>query len=191
MHISKMLEAASLEEWRAWLRNNHTTEKEIWLVFHKQAVRQPALTYEAAVEEALCVGWIDSLIKKIDETSYARLFTPRSNNAKWSEANKARVRKLIAEERMTPAGLEKIGPGVLDTVNETPRYKQPVEVSPETMAAIQASPAAWENFSKLSPSMQKRYLLYIATAKKPETQQRRLAEIIGLLERNEPLGLKG
>ena len=191
MQMTHTYEAGSIGDWRAWLLTNHAVEKEVWLIFLKPASGKPTLPYEEAVEEALCVGWIDSLIQKIDETRYARLFTPRTNNAKWSETNKRRLRKLIAEGRMLPTGLEKIAPGVLDTVNESPRYKQLVEVPPEVMAAIQANPAAWENFNKLSPSMQKRYLLYLTTAKRPETQQRRLQEIIGLLERDEPIGLRG
>ena len=86
----------------------HAKENEIWLVFYKKAMGRPTINYGAAVEEALCFGWIDSIIKKIDDTKYARKFTIRKDQSKWSELNKKRAEKMIKEGRMTEAGFSKI-----------------------------------------------------------------------------------
>ena len=99
------LYASSLIEWRAWLQANHARASQVWLVYFKGSAHKPAISYEDSVDEALCYGWIDSRIKRIDDQSYARLFTPRQPKSHWSESNKRRVRMLIQEGRMTPAGL--------------------------------------------------------------------------------------
>ncbi|MFQ5633390.1 MAG: YdeI family protein, partial [bacterium] len=95
-------------EWRKWLHDNHDKETAIWLIFYKQNTGKPTMEYEAAVEEALCYGWIDSIIKKIDEAKFARKFTPRKDDSKWSESNKKRVALLIEQKRMAAIGLAKI-----------------------------------------------------------------------------------
>ena len=95
------------KEWRTWLKSNHDKETELWLIFYKKHTR-PTLDYESAVEEALCYGWIDSIIKKIDESRFARKLTPRKNRSKWSPSNKKRVEGLIKSGRMTNVGLLKI-----------------------------------------------------------------------------------
>ena len=95
-------------EWREWLQNNHDRSTGVWLVFHKKGSGLPSIDYEDAVIEALCFGWIDSIIKKIDEEQYARKFTPRNDNSIWSASNKVRIEKLINSGRMTEIGLAKI-----------------------------------------------------------------------------------
>ena len=91
MKLSNTLYAKDLPEWHAWLELNYASVKEVWLVYYKVHTGQPCIDYEDSVEEALCFGWIDSLVQRIDEASYARKFTPRTNTAKWSESNKCRV----------------------------------------------------------------------------------------------------
>jgi uncharacterized protein YdeI (YjbR/CyaY-like superfamily) len=88
-------------EWREWLQNNHDRSAGIWLVFHIKESGLPSIDYEDAVNEALCFGWIDSIIKKIDSKQYARKFTPRNDNSIWSESNKVRIEKLIHSGQMT------------------------------------------------------------------------------------------
>ena len=111
----KYLHVSGREEWRAWLRENHDTESEVWLVINKKQARQPGVLYEDAVEEALCYGWIDGLARSHDEESYIQRFTPRRPRSNWSDSNKRRVRKLIAMGLMTEAGLAKIPADVLDS----------------------------------------------------------------------------
>jgi uncharacterized protein YdeI (YjbR/CyaY-like superfamily) len=95
-------------KWRSWLEKNHSSAKGIWVIYFKKHTGKPTMTYAEAVEEALCFGWIDSLTKKLDEERYMQKFTPRKNNSNWSELNKKRVEKLIAEGKMENAGFDQI-----------------------------------------------------------------------------------
>jgi uncharacterized protein YdeI (YjbR/CyaY-like superfamily) len=193
------LVAADREAWRDWLAANHETAKRIWLVYFKKGGRTSSgkaevaasgIAYEDSVEEALCFGWIDSLIKRIDDTKYARLFTPRSDEGNWSAVNRRRVAKVIAEGRMTPAGLAKAG-FLSEPARPAPRQKPAVAAMPEYMRlALQADKGAWRNYNRLAPSYQRLYIAWIASAKKEQTRRRRLAEAVELLAENRKLGLK-
>src|SRR5438128_11402884 len=108
MESRKTLYVASRAEWRAWLAKHHQSETEVWLIYYKKPSGRPRIPYDDAVEEALCFGWIDSIVKRIDDAKFAQKFTPRKDWTKWSELNKRRVRKLIREGNMTEAGLAKI-----------------------------------------------------------------------------------
>jgi uncharacterized protein YdeI (YjbR/CyaY-like superfamily) len=186
MELIETFHAPDRKTWRAWLEQNHNHAKEIWLVYFKVQAGQPSIPYEDSVEEALCFGWVDSLIQKIDEARYARKFTPRRMDSVWSETNKRRVAKMIAEGRMTPAGLAKIT-YPLDAV---PVAEEKGLSLPDWMkTGLQTSPLAWENFCKLPPSHQRRYVGWITSAKREETQQKRIQEAITLLEQNKRLGI--
>src|ERR1700730_2918114 len=100
----KTCDAQSVAQWRKWLSQNHATEPEVWLVFHKRHTGQPSIAYEDAVDEALCFGWIDSLIRRLDDARYARKFTPRKADSRWSTANRRRYAELKSSGRMMPAG---------------------------------------------------------------------------------------
>ncbi len=108
MNIGKTLYATNRKEWRDWLSKNYDKEKEIWLIYYKKITGKPTISYNDAVEEALCFGWIDSIEKGIDEEKFAGRFTPRKEKSNLSESNKKRIKRLIKEGRMTNAGLEKI-----------------------------------------------------------------------------------
>lgn len=177
--------------WRAWLKEHYADTSVIWLVFRKKDSGAPSIDYETAVEEALCFGWIDSIIKKLDETSYARKFTPRKTDSKWSASNKARVKRLIAAGRMAPAGQR-----LVDEARASGRWDKsagpdiPPGLPAELTEALAANPLAAENFEALAPSYRKQYIGWVAVAKRAETRQRRVAESIALLERGEKLGMK-
>src|SRR5580765_895087 len=109
-----LLYVTSRDEWRAWLANHYESETEVWLVYYKKLSSRPRIPYDHAVEEALCFGWIDSIVKRIDDQKFAQKFTPRRDCTRWSALNKRRIRKLIKEGRMTKVGLAKIDPAVLD-----------------------------------------------------------------------------
>jgi|SRR5215475_15569328 len=184
----KTFKAGKRESWRAWLAKNHASEREIWVVFPKKHTGEECMSYEDSAEEALCYGWIDSLVKRIDDDTFARKFTPRSDTVTWSAVNRRRVEKCIQEGRMTEFGLAKV-----DFTNPPPRApKMPKEipVPPFMMKALRANPQAWKNFQALAPSHRRHYTGWITMAKQEETQQRRLQEAIRLLEKNERLGLK-
>jgi uncharacterized protein YdeI (YjbR/CyaY-like superfamily) len=192
MPISKTLYVTNRDEWRDWLKNHHASEREVWLIYHKKDSGQPRIPYDDAVEEALCFGWIDSLVKRIDDQKFAQKFTPRKNHTKWSASNKRRVRKLIREKRMTKVGLAKIDPAILEEKSET-EQKQNMGNSalPQIFKrALNASPKAREYFEKLAPSYRRLYIAWVMAGKKEETRQRRLREAVSLLEQNKKLGLK-
>ena len=107
MDMRKTLYVTRREDWRAWLAKHCRSEKGVWLIFYKKHTDRPRIPYEHAVEEALCFGWIDSLVKRIDDEKFAQKFTPRRDGSKWSGLNKRRLRKLVREGRMTEAGLAK------------------------------------------------------------------------------------
>lgn len=185
----KTFRATDRENWRAWLARNHASEREVWVVFPKKHTGEQCMSYEDSVEEALCHGWIDSIIKRIDETRYARKFTPRTDNQNWSELNKRRVAKLIQEGRMTEIGLAKIG---YPSAEMQPRKAKPKALSVPGFIerGLRKKKPAWENFERLAPSHKRNYVLWISTAKREETRAKRLQEAIRLLMRNEKLGLK-
>lgn len=188
--MNNLVYLANSAEWHTWLEQHYAREKETWLIFYKAGTGQPSIDYEEAVEEALCFGWIDSLIQKIDEESYARKFTPRTNTAKWSVSNKRRVSKLLREGRMTEAGLAKMGDLSdfrEDLVDPKPKT---LEIPTEVERGLRSSPLAWENFCKMALSYRRLYVSWITNAKRPETVQKRIRESIERLERNLPLGLK-
>jgi uncharacterized protein YdeI (YjbR/CyaY-like superfamily) len=192
MKITKTFHARNREEWRAWLKKNHDVETVVWLVFYKKQTGQPSIPYEDAVEEALCFGWIDSVIQRIDDKKYGRKFTPRKGDSKWSAPNKRRVAKMIREGKMTEAGFSKLNySGVQDDYGRTPRRKaQELVVPPYFKRALLGNRKAWENFNKLAPSYRRSYILWIATAKTDETRDRRLREAVQLLAQNKKLGLR-
>src|SRR4030043_411843 len=108
MEITETLYVTDRREWRSWLAKNHRAAKEIWLIYYNKKSGKPRIPYNDAVEEALCYGWIDSIIKKYDVERAAQRFSPRRKNSPLSEMNKERIRKLIQSNKMTPAGLESI-----------------------------------------------------------------------------------
>ena len=188
----KTVEVKHRAEWRAWLAAHHDKEAEVWLVYCKKETGKETIDYETSVEEGLCYGWVDSIIKKIDETKYARKFTPRKDDSKWSPSNKKRVEKLIREGQMTEHGLQKVEAakqsGKWDAPDQRPKLT--FEVSAEFTEALSKNKRARETFENLSPSHQKQYLGWIEVAKRPETREKRIQESIQLLAAGKKLGLK-
>ena len=186
------LHVQTRSEWRKWLSKNHNKSKGVWLVFYKKETGIPFLDYDAAVEEALCFGWIDSLVKKIDGKKYARKLTPRNSKSVWSELNKKRVAKVIKEGRMTKNGLQKIE-AAKKNGSWNKRLKG-VEISyaapKDLITALEKNKKAKENFDRIPPSHKKRYYMWVNIAKKKETRDRRIKESIALLSNNKELGLK-
>lgn len=191
-NIPNSLYVPGRREWREWLEKHHETEKEIWLIYYKKHTGKPRVPYDDAVEEALCYGWIDSIVKRIDDERYAQKFTPRTNTAKWSELNIKRIKQLIKDGKMTEAGMAKIDKGVLEgTIKPvTKPFPNELTIPPEIETALSADPTVWKNFNALAPSHKKNYIGWISSAKREETRQRRLKEAMELLAQNKKLGLK-
>ncbi|HEV7891769.1 MAG TPA: YdeI/OmpD-associated family protein [Pyrinomonadaceae bacterium] len=176
--------------WRAWLEEHHATEREVWLVYYKKHTGRPRVPYDDAVEEALCFGWIDSIVRRVDDDSYLQKFTPRRDKSNWCESNVRRARKLITEGRMTKAGLDAIAEGALDTEFAPKPKSKDVEVPRFVSDALKKTPRAFENFNALAPSYRREYVGWITQAKREETRERRLAEAARLLSENKKLGTK-
>jgi uncharacterized protein YdeI (YjbR/CyaY-like superfamily) len=184
MEIRATLYVTSREEWRAWLTKHYQSETEVWLIYYKKHTGRPRISYDHAVEEALCFGWIDSIVKRMDAEKFAQKFTPRRDSTKWSALNQRRLRKLIREGRMTEAGLAKID---LATLGEEAQAKQStgdLALPRFVKQALMANANAWENFRSLTPSRRRAYIRLIMDAKKVETRQRRLREAVALLEQS-------
>ena len=187
----KQLYLKTRDEWRKWLAEHHQTERELWLVFFKKETGKPSLEYDASVEEALCFGWVDSIIKKIDAEKYARKFTPRNSGSLWSDSNKKRVKKMITEGRMTEFGLARIEEAKQSGLwQKSPRADISFEIPEEFEHALQQNREAQAFFQQLAPSYQKQYIGWIVVAKRLETRGKRIKESIALLTRGENLGLK-
>ena len=143
-------------------------------MYRKARGGQANIDYERSVEEALCFGWVDSIIQKIDEEKYVRKFNPRRLESKWSETNKRRVLKVIREGRMTEAGMAKVTFDVQEVDPRKPKPKRPPVPMPENIEqALKSYPGLWEAFQKVPPSYRRNYILWLSDAKKPETFERR------------------
>jgi uncharacterized protein YdeI (YjbR/CyaY-like superfamily) len=181
------------EEFRNWLQKNNDINLGIWMIFYKKHTDIECISYNDALEEALCFGWIDSLVKKIDDEKYTRKFTPRKNSTKWSEINKKKIFELIENGRMTQAGLEKIAfniPSEMDHSESNKRKTARFEVPDSIIEEFSKNEPALENFNNLAPSHRRNYILWIKNAKREETILKRINESIGLLKENKTLGLK-
>jgi uncharacterized protein YdeI (YjbR/CyaY-like superfamily) len=182
---------STVKEWREWLSQNYDQSEGIWLVYYKKESDQPTLDYEESVEQALCFGWVDSIIRKIDEEKYARKFTPRKDTSKWSVSNKKRVERLIKNNLMAEPGMAKIRAAKKNGMWDKPdRPEMPSELPIELSAALKSNSKAKQNFDALAPTHKKHYIAWIAFAKKPETRRKRVTEAVALLEKNEKLGLR-
>lgn len=188
----KIIEVKNREEWRLWLAANHDKEKEAWLVYYKQKTRKTSIKYDDSAEEALCYGWIDSIIKKLNDTKYLRKFTPRNDNSQWSILNKKRVEKMMKEGLMTEHGLKKVEAAKRNGKWDNPAQKPALQfrIPPDFAAALKKNKKAEKTFMKMAPTYQKQYLGWIEIAKRPETKDKRIKESIRLLSEGQKLGLK-
>ena len=193
MLSNKILYLTTRDEWRAWLQENYAREKEIWLGFFRKGTDRASIPYEETVEEALCFGWVDSIIRNIDDERYARKFTPRKDGAVWSQLNKARAEKMIRQGRMAEAGLAKIVAAKKNgqwQVARTPPQFEISSVPPELEEMLSRNQKARENFARLASSERRRYIIWVAIAKQSETRAKRAREAVSLLEKNQKLGLR-
>lgn len=187
----RQLNLTNREEWRAWLLKNHVSEVEVWLVFQKKHTGKPRIPYDEAVEEAICFGWIDSTVKKIDDAKYMQKFTPRKQKSEWSEANKRRARKMIRQGLMAEAGLKRVKEAKTDGRWGRVKFREsPVRIPLELRNAMKEKAKARENFDKFPPSYQKLLIGWILSAKKKETQEKRMREAVALTAKNKRLGMK-
>jgi uncharacterized protein YdeI (YjbR/CyaY-like superfamily) len=180
-----ILEIRSPKQWRAWLAKHHTSSPGIWLVFYKKHTRVTSISYDDSVREALCFGWVDSLVKRLDQDRYLLKFTPRKPTSKWSDSNRKRWAELKTAGLLMPAGLDaaptnnRYGP--LPKIPALPSY---------IAKAFKTNPKAWNFFQGLAPTSRRQFVGWIHTAKRPESREARIRESIRLLAAGKKLGLK-
>jgi uncharacterized protein YdeI (YjbR/CyaY-like superfamily) len=171
--------ATDTATWRAWLEAHHATEREVWLTLLKVHVDRPSVSYEEAVQEALCFGWIDGMLRRIDDQSHMIRFTPRKPGSVWAPSNKARVERLMAEGRMTPAGIALVDEAKRRGEWERADAREDVTNVPDDLAAaLDADATASAAWRRLPPSHKKQYLYWIGEAKRPETRVRRVTATV-------------
>jgi uncharacterized protein YdeI (YjbR/CyaY-like superfamily) len=169
---------ANRAEWRAWLEDHHTTEQEAWLLIRRKGAARQLLGLEEAVEEALCFGWIDGVLKPMDKASYALRFSPRKPNSIWSVNNQRRVEKLIQEGRMTPAGLEKVVEAKENGEWDAAVAREDVTSVPDDLVQALENHDAWTAFDKWPASQKKQYLYWLESAKRHKTREKRIQVIV-------------
>jgi uncharacterized protein YdeI (YjbR/CyaY-like superfamily) len=172
------------QEWRAWLAENHATSKAIWMVYYKKDSGQPTVPYDEAVEEALCFGWIDSTVNKLDETKFLQLFSPRKAKSPWSGLNKRRIESLMQQGLMMPSGLAKIEQAKKDGSWLLYDDIETLTIPPDLREVLTANPAANTFFEAFSPSVKKGILWWIKSAKQADTRAKRIEDTVRLAAKN-------
>ncbi len=170
--------------WRRWLQKHHTKEPGIWLVYYKKNSGINSVSYDEAVKEALCFGWIDSIVKPIDEEKYMQKFTPRKVKSVWSALNKRRVGQLIGKNLMAPAGLAIIDLGKQNGSWTKLDHVENFVIPPDLAQLLAKNKKVLKYFEGLAKSVRKQWLYRLGNAKLPETRSKRIADIIEAAEKD-------
>ncbi|HAX70931.1 MAG TPA: hypothetical protein DCY14_15060 [Anaerolineae bacterium] len=182
MDISQTLYITNRKDWRNWLKKHYMSEPEIWLVYPRKATGKPRIEYNDAVEEALCFGWIDSIIKTLDDEHTVQRFSPRKANAKYSQANIERLRSLVSQKKIIKE--------VADTLGEI--LNAEFFIPADILSALKGNKRAWTNFKNFSDSYIRIRVAYIdAARKRPGEFEKRLRHFIRMTEENKLIGFGG
>lgn len=173
----------SRKAWRTWLEKNHASSSGIWLVYAKKHTGIPSLSYNDAVEEALCFGWIDSLLHPIDDNLYKQIFTPRKEKSLWSALNRKRVERLAAGGLMTAAGIKLIDLAKKSGTWEAHAPSETLTMPAELKKALNANASAKKNWPTYTESQRKMFLYMVNGAKRPETRAKRVARVIEIVSK--------
>ncbi len=182
MEITQTLYITDRKVWRSWLKQNYKTAPEIWLIYPKKATGKPRIEYNDAVEEALCFGWIDNIVKKLDEEHTVQRFSPRKPKAKYSQANIERLRDLVAKKKVVKEVTETLG----DILNAE------FIIPPDILKAIKANKEAWKNFQEFSEPYIRIRIAFIDGARhRPDEFKKRLRYFIEMTRKNKIFGFGG
>jgi uncharacterized protein YdeI (YjbR/CyaY-like superfamily) len=192
MNIGKTFYAANRKQWRSWLAKNHQSEPEIWLIYYKKNSGKPRIPYNDAVEEALCYGWIDSILMPKDELSYLQRFSPRRKNSRLSEMNKERVRRLIKAKKMTRFGLDSIQHHMENGSNTSkrPTTLKKFILPGDILHELKKNPVVWKNFQKFPESYKRIRIGWIdASRNRQDFFMKRLQYFLKMTEKNKMFGM--
>jgi uncharacterized protein YdeI (YjbR/CyaY-like superfamily) len=181
----EFLDLRTRAKWRAWLEKHHTSSRGVWIVFHKAHTGVKCMPYEDFVREALAFGWIDSLVKRLDDDRFAIKVTPRKTTSKWSDINRRRWTELKTAGLLTPAGL-----AAAPTVAKYAPKPDIPELPGYIAKAFKSNPKAWTFFQTLPRRERRNFVVWIHIARRTETRERRIRESIALLAAGRKLGLK-
>ena len=185
MDVKKVI-ALDRNDFRKWLEKNHDKEKKVAVILHKKHTGKTSPSHRELMEEAICFGWIDTTIKKIDENKYLRYFAKRNKNSKWSDNTLSYAKDLIKRKKMTKVGIEFYKEGLKKPTHDHGIPKNP-DMPQELKKALEKNNKAMENFSKFSPSVKRTFYRWILRAKMPETKDKRIKQIISLASKKKKL----
>jgi uncharacterized protein YdeI (YjbR/CyaY-like superfamily) len=179
MEITQTLYVTDRKKWRAWLKTHYRTAKEIWLVYFRKETGKPRISYNDSVEEALCFGWIDSTVRKLDSERFAQRFSPRRPGRPYSQTNKERLRSLIADG--------KVAKDVLATLGDLP--EEDFTIPPDILKALKANKTTWKNFQQFPDAYKRIRIGYIDRARnRPAEFRKRLRNFLSMTEKNKQFG---
>jgi uncharacterized protein YdeI (YjbR/CyaY-like superfamily) len=188
MRITQLLDIHNVREWRAWLKAHHASAKEIWLAYYRAGSGQARVSYNDAVDEAICFGWIDSQMKNVDRDRFAQRFTPRRPGSPISELNLARARRLIKLGKMAPAGRQ-----ALDAVLKAQGgalKPGALKIAPDILKAMKEDPAVWKNFRAFPKAYQRIRIAWIEGGRgRPPIFQTRLRYFLKMTGQNKQYGM--
>jgi uncharacterized protein YdeI (YjbR/CyaY-like superfamily) len=179
---------ATPADFRAWLERHHESHSELIVGFHKRGSGRPSITWPEAVDQALCFGWIDGVRRRIDDASYSIRFTPRKARSTWSAVNIKRMKELVEEGLVAPAGMAAFERRADDrSAIYSYEQRKAAELEPDQERRLRADERAWAFFEAQPPSYRRAAIHWVTTAKKPETRERRLAQLIECSAAGEPV----
>lgn len=191
MEITKTLYVHKVKDWRSWLKKNHKTSREIWLVYYKKHSGKPRISYNDAVDEAMCFGWIDSTVKTLDKDRYCQRFSPRKKGSPVSELNKHRAIRLIREKRMTPVGLESLKEtlrGGAKLHQGRIKHVEPFKIPAYVKNAL-VKGQAWRNFQKFPLAYKRIRVGWVTGTHKPDVRKTRLDYFVKMTAQNKRFGM--
>ena len=191
MQITNPKHFKSRDDFRKWLEKNHAKQTELWILFYKVHTKKKCVRYAEAVEESLCFGWIDGIVKRIDDEKHVQRFTPRKAKSIWSKVNKERAKRMIDAGKMTDAGLVKIKEAKKSGwwQNAYTTSRGDYEMSEEMKKVLMSDKEAWKNFQNFGKSYQNTYIFWVNYAKREETKKKRIQLVLERAKKNIPPGL--
>lgn len=187
----EVLDFRDAAAWRRWLERNHGRSNGEWVYLYKKDASRTGLSYPAALDEALCFGWIDGMVRAVDDDRYRQRWTPRRKGSIWSAVNRDKVKRLMAEGRMAEPGLAAVKAakktGAWQAAYSSRRARP--EAPADLLAALREIPEADANFLAWAPSHRTAYVAWVLDAKKPETRQRRIAAVVRCAQENRKPGM--